>query len=74
MIDQFPNLELFDANQVMVVYKLRLVPYLLHGGLHWAYFAEKFNVGEVDAKVIVEVLAKTLRREKYGGTCVAGGL
>jgi hypothetical protein len=48
-------------------------PISLHGELHWAYFAEKFNVGEVDAKVIVEVLAKTLR-EKYGGTCVAVGL
>jgi hypothetical protein len=74
MIDRFPsNLELFDVkNQVMVALWPNYVwyPISLHGGLHWAYFAEKFNVGEVDAKVIVEVLTKTLR-EKYGGTCVA---
>jgi len=77
MIDRFPSdLELFDAkDQVMVALWPNYVwyPISLHGGLHWAYFAEKFNVGEVDAKVIVGALTKTLR-EKYGGTCVAVGL
>lgn len=77
MIDEFPpDLEVFNAkDQVMVALwpNYTWYPISIHGGLHWEYFAEKFNIGEVDAKAIVVVLTKKLR-EKYGGTCVALGL